>query len=158
MCRKLMQYPVYHHEVLTNFVTHEGSMPAANGMEKFSHVEKFAYLRSAMGTAQASQECPRAQLPHRPQTLRAPQTHHRSRCIVCNFSGSFGGNMVGRIWVCLLWGTSSHSANHCPSFVITCKTRGNDSKSLVLPNRKITRGQYTCSQTWQTAILISLQS
>lgn len=59
--------------------------------------------------------------PHKPCHA---QTHQRSRCIACNFSGSFGGNMVGRIWVCLLRGTSSQSANHCPSLVITCRPHG----------------------------------
>lgn len=74
----------------------------------------------------------------------SPQAHHRSRCIACDFSGSFGGNIVGRIWVCLLCGTSSHAANHCPSFVITCRTRGWDSRLPAPPNnRKSQSGQFS---------------
>lgn len=48
-------------------------------------------------------------------------THHRSRCIACSFSRSFGGNIVGRTCVCLPWGTSSQPENHCPSLVMTCR-------------------------------------
>lgn len=53
-------------------------------------------------------------------------TYHRSKCIACSLSRSFGGNMVGRICVCLPWGTSCQSANHCPSLVMTfhCETPG----------------------------------
>lgn len=56
-------------------------------------------------------------------TPKYTPTHQRSRCIARNFSGSLGGNIVGRIWVCRLWGTSPHSVNHCPSLVITCGQR-----------------------------------
>lgn len=59
-----------------------------------------------------------------PYRLHSSQTYHRSRCIACSFSRSVGGNMVGRICVCLPWGTSCQSANHCPSLVMTCPKGG----------------------------------
>lgn len=46
-------------------------------------------------------------------------TYHLSRCMLASFSGSVGGNMVGRIWVWRLLGTSDQSENHWPSLVIS---------------------------------------
>lgn len=40
--------------------------------------------------------------------------------MLISFSGSFGGNMVGRICVWRLLGTSDQSEYHWPSFVISC--------------------------------------
>lgn len=47
-------------------------------------------------------------------------TYHLSKCMLISFSGSFGGNMVGRICVWRLLGTSDQSENHWPSLVISC--------------------------------------
>lgn len=47
-------------------------------------------------------------------------TYHLSRCMLISFSGSFGGNIVGRICVWRLLGTSDQSEYHWPSFVISC--------------------------------------
>lgn len=56
------------------------------------------------------------------------RTYHLSRCMLASFSGSFGGNMVGRICVWRLLGTSDQSEYHWPSLVINY--RDNNSLSV----------------------------
>lgn len=46
-------------------------------------------------------------------------TYHLSRCMLLSFSESFVGNMVGRICVWRLLGTSDQSEYHWPSLVIS---------------------------------------
>lgn len=45
--------------------------------------------------------------------------YHLSRCMLASFSGSVGGNMVGRICVWRLLGTWDQSEYHWPSLVIS---------------------------------------
>lgn len=45
--------------------------------------------------------------------------YHLSRCMLASFSGSVGGNMVGRICVWRLLGTWDQSGYHWPSLVIS---------------------------------------
>lgn len=100
---------------LPPFINAQCQQPIGN--ETLFLAGRFTRLRSAR------QEHHGPQLPASPSP-RAPHTHHRSRCIACSLSGSLGGNMVGRIWVCLPRGTASHSENHCPSLVMTCEHEG----------------------------------
>lgn len=55
--------------------------------------------------------------------LKPVCTYHLSRCRPANFSGSLGGNMVGRICVWRLLGTSDQSEYHWPSLVISCRAK-----------------------------------
>lgn len=50
--------------------------------------------------------------------------YHLSRCMLDTFSGSLGGNMVGRICVCRALGTSDQSPYHWPSLVISWRRKG----------------------------------
>lgn len=91
-------------------------LPATYIALRTSLAEKFTSKSSAKGRSVGSmQEMPKTHL---------PETHHRFQVHGLQLLRVLGGNMVGRIWVCLLCGTSSQDANHCSSFVITCRARG----------------------------------
>lgn len=60
-------------------------------------------------------------------------TYHLSRCMLTSFSGSFGGNMVGRICVWRLLGTSDQSEYHWPSLVISYRDNSRLFKCVIKP-------------------------
>lgn len=111
--------------------------PGTRCLQESSHVRMATLQPGLTATSPAASNSPNnLMLSRRARPVFSkpwnPHTYHRSKCIASNFSGSFGGNMVGRIWVCLLWGTSAQSSNHCPSLVITCK-RGQLSRLKAQP-------------------------
>lgn len=57
------------------------------------------------------------------QTVTRLGTYHLSKCMLASFSGSLGGNIVGRICVCRPVGTSDQSEYHWPSLVISYRAK-----------------------------------